>query len=131
MTTDRLRVLVVEDNADNRTLISDLIGMLGGTVIEAKDGAEGVELASKEKPALILMDLSLPRKDGWQAVREIKANADTSHIPIIALTAHAMVGDRERALDAGCDDYVPKPIDLLELTKKIKAFLSSSETPTG
>jgi CheY-like chemotaxis protein len=131
MTDNHPCVLVVEDNVDNRTLISDLLGMLGGTVIEAKDGVEGVELASREKPALILMDLSLPRKDGWQAVREIKASVETAHIPIIALTAHAMIGDRERALDAGCDDYVSKPIDLLELTKKIKAFLSSTEAPTG
>lgn len=127
----RPRILVVEDNVDNRTLISDVLEVLGCTVIEAEDGVSGVELASKEKPALILLDLSLPRKDGWQAAREIKANAETAHIPIIALTAHAMVGDRERALGAGCDDYVSKPIDLLVLTKKVKAFLGLGRTPTG
>ncbi len=121
----RPRILVVEDNLDNRTLIADLLGALDYEVLEATDGIQGVEVALKELPALILMDLSLPRKDGWQATRELKASVTAGHIPIIALTAHAMVGDRERALDAGCDDYVSKPIDIVELTSKIKLYLDN------
>ncbi len=119
------RILVVEDNPDNRTLISDLLHALGYEVIEAIDGIQGIEMAVKEKPSLILMDLSLPRKDGWEATREIKADETIKHIPIIALTAHAMLGDRERALEAGCDDYVSKPINLSELSGKIRGYLSS------
>ncbi|MCZ7544869.1 MAG: response regulator [Anaerolineae bacterium] len=118
------RILVVEDNPDNRTLISDVLLSLGYEVVEAIDGVEGVEKATQEKPDLILMDLSLPHKDGWAATREIKANAALSAIPIIALTAHAMVGDRERALEAGCDDYVSKPIDLRDLANKLERFLT-------
>lgn len=118
------RILVVEDNPDNRTLISDVLLSLGYEVVEAIDGVEGVEKATQEKPDLILMDLSLPHKDGWAATREIKANATLSAIPIIALTAHAMVGDRERALEAGCDDYVSKPIDLRDLANKLERFLT-------
>ena len=119
------RILVVEDNPDNRTLISDLLHALGYEVMEAIDGIQGIEMAAKEKPSLILMDLSLPRKDGWEATREIKADETIKHIPIIALTAHAMLGDRERALKAGCDDYVSKPINLSELSSKIRGYLSS------
>jgi two-component system cell cycle response regulator DivK len=119
------RILVVEDNSDNRTLISDLLHALDYEVIEAIDGIQGIEMAVKEKPSLILMDLSLPRKDGWEATREIKADEAIKHIPIIALTAHAMLGDRERALEAGCDDYVSKPINLSELSSKIRGYLSS------
>ena len=119
------RILVVEDNPDNRTLISDLLHALGYEVMEAIDGIQGIEMAAKEKPSLILMDLSLPRKDGWEATREIKADETIKHIPIIALTAHAMLGDRERALKAGCDDYVSKPINLSELSGKIRGYLSS------
>jgi len=102
-------------------------------VIEAQDGIEGVEIALDKKPALILMDLSLPRKDGWQATRELKANAETESIPIIALTAHAMVGDQEKALEAGCDDYISKPINMLELSQKIKTLLkpATGEPPSG
>ncbi|HEC22496.1 MAG TPA: response regulator [Chloroflexi bacterium] len=119
-------ILVVEDNLDNRTLLIDMLGVMNYRVIEASDGIEGVEMAIREKPALILMDLSLPRKDGWQATRELKSNKAVAHIPIIALTAHAMHGDRERALEAGCDDYVSKPIDLLELAQKIRLHLEDT-----
>ena len=93
------RILVVEDNPDNRTLLLDLLSSLEYEVIEGADGNEGVEKAKSEKPDLILMDLSLPQKDGWQATKELKANPETKDIPIIALTAHAMVGDKKRALE--------------------------------
>jgi len=117
------RILVVEDNKDNMTLISDILHSLGYSVIEAKDGEEGVKTAQSEKPDLILMDLSLPRVDGWTATRMIKSNPELAPIPIIALTAHAMAGDRERALDAGCNDYVTKPINLRDLKGKLQQFL--------
>lgn len=117
------RVLVVEDNQDNMTLITDVLTSLDYEVLKATDGEIGVEVAGAEKPDLILMDLSLPRMDGWTATRHIKGDAELQHIPIIALTAHAMVGDRERALEAGCDDYITKPINLRELAGKLAEFM--------
>jgi CheY-like chemotaxis protein len=117
------RILVVEDNPDNRTLITDVLASMDYEVIEAEDGEQGVAKAKKEVPDLILMDLSLPKMDGWTAVKIIKQDAALAHVPIIALTAHAMVGDRERALEAGCNDYVSKPIDLRELASKLAHFL--------
>jgi CheY-like chemotaxis protein len=117
------RILVVEDNGDNMTLISDVLSSLNYEVISAKDGEEGVERAKAEKPDLILMDLSLPRMDGWTATRQLKADPDFAHIPVIALTAHAMIGDRERALAAGCDDYLSKPINIRELAAKLRQLL--------
>ena len=117
------RILVVEDNPDNITLIADVLSSLDYEVLQATDGEQGVWLAATERPDLILMDLSLPRMDGWTATREIKANPELRAIPIIAVTAHAMVGDRERALAAGCDDYVAKPINLRELANKLNQFL--------
>lgn len=122
MTTKR-RVLVVEDNLDNMTLISDVLLSLGYDPLIAKDGEEGVRLATAEKPDLILMDLSLPKMDGWTATRHLKADPDVKHIPVIALTAHAMLGDRDRALAAGCDDYISKPISLRELAEKLKQHM--------
>ena len=119
----RNRILVVEDNPDNRTLIMDILLSMDYEVIEAVDGAEGIRKASSERPDLILMDLSLPHVDGWTATRQIKADPSLETIPIIALTAHAMVGDREKALAAGCDDYLSKPIDLQELVVKIRKYL--------
>ena len=116
-------ILVVEDNRDNMTLINDLLSSLEYTVIEAIDGQEGVEKAKAEKPALILMDLSLPRMDGWTATRHIKADPELESIPIIALTAHALVGDREKAMEAGCDDYLTKPVNLPELIEKLNQYL--------
>ncbi|MBN1564594.1 MAG: response regulator [Anaerolineae bacterium] len=116
------RILVVEDNPDNRILITDVLESLLYEVIVAEDGEEGVTKAKAEVPDLILMDLSLPKKDGWTAAGEIKAETALKEIPIIALTAHAMVGDREKALEAGCDDYISKPIDLRELTSKLKQY---------
>ena len=128
MTDNQPRILIVEDNLDNRVLLIDMLGALGYRVIEAIDGIEGVERTLSEKPDLVLMDLSLPRKDGWVAARELKSNAEVAHIPIIALTAHAMVGDRDRALEAGCDDYIPKPINLAELSQKIETYLSKTRS---
>lgn len=118
------RILIVEDNPDNRILISDVLASLDYEVIVAVDGEEGVAKATSEKPDLILMDLSLPQMDGWTATRNIKAQPELNHIKIIALTAHAMVGDREKALEAGCDDYVSKPIDLRELAGKLAQHLT-------
>lgn len=121
------RILVVEDNPDNRTLLLDLLTSLNYEVLESVDGKDGVEKAISEKPDLILMDLSLPQKDGWQATKEIKANPDTKDIPVIALTAHAMVGDKKRALDAGCNDYISKPIDMMDLIKKVQEHLNQND----
>lgn len=120
------RILVIEDNQDNMTLISDVLISLKYVVLQATDGEQGVAMADAERPDLILMDLSLPRVDGWTATRRIKANPDLQHIPIIALTAHAMIGDRERALAAGCDDYVSKPINLRELASKLARYLNQN-----
>ena len=117
------RILVVEDNPDNRILITDVLTSLDYIVSIAGDGEEGVAKATAERPDLILMDLSLPIMDGWTATRHIKANPELKHIKIIALTAHAMVGDREKSLAAGCDDYISKPIDLRELTSKLALYL--------
>jgi two-component system cell cycle response regulator DivK len=117
------RILVVEDNPDNRILITDVLSSLDYEVLVAVDGEEGISMAEAEIPDLILMDLSLPKVDGWTAATKIKANDTLKHIPIVALTAHAMVGDREKALQAGCDDYVSKPIDLRELASKLAHFL--------
>ena len=117
------RILVVEDNRDNMTLIVDILSSLDYEVLEAFDGVEGLDIAQAQKPDLILMDLSLPRMDGWTATSQLKANPELKAIPVIALTAHAMVGDRERAMNAGCDDYLTKPINLSDLVSKLNEFL--------
>lgn len=117
------RILVIEDNQDNMTLIVDVLTSLDYVVIQAMDGEQGISLARSHVPDLILMDLSLPRMDGWTAARMIKTDASLQHIPIIALTAHAMVGDRERAIEAGCDDYISKPINLQELAVKLNEYV--------
>lgn len=117
------RILVVEDNPDNRLLITDVLVSMEYEVLIAEDGEQGVSMAEAEVPDLILMDLSLPKMDGWTATQAIKEKPALQHIPIIALTAHAMVGDREKALEAGCDDYIPKPIDMRELASKLSHFL--------
>jgi CheY-like chemotaxis protein len=121
------RILVVEDNRDNMTLITDILESLNYSVIPAYDGQHGVLLAQSELPNLILMDLSLPLMDGWTATREIKQNEMLKTIPVIALTAHAMSGDRERALEAGCDDYISKPINVPELLVKITTLLAAKK----
>jgi CheY-like chemotaxis protein len=117
-----MKILYVEDNEDNIFMLRNRLTRAGHTVLIANDGAQGVAMASSERPDIILMDLSLPVLDGWQATRQIKAAADTKHIPVIALTANAMAGDREKALAAGCDDYDTKPIELSRLLAKIKSI---------
>jgi len=121
------RILLVEDNEMNRDMLSRRLRKRGFEVLIAVDGREGVELAASSSPDLILMDMSLPVMDGWEATRRIKTDEATRKIPVIALTAHAMEGDRDKALQAGCDDYDTKPVDLKRLLEKIGAFLSSDE----
>jgi CheY-like chemotaxis protein len=121
-----VKILYVEDNDDNVFVVRSRLGRAGFTVLVAGDGLQGIELARVEQPDLILMDLSLPVLDGWEATRRLKAGADTKHIPVIALSAHAMTGDRDEALAAGCDDYDTKPIDFARLRAKIDAFLPSA-----
>lgn len=116
-------ILLVEDNELNRDMLSRRLARKGYQVAVAVDGAQGVALAKEQMPALILMDMSLPVLDGWEATRQIKADEATAHIPIIALTAHAMSEDRERALIAGCDDYDTKPVELPRLLEKIEALI--------
>lgn len=116
------RVLYVEDNEDNVYMLKSRLTRRGYTVLVAGDGGEGVAMARSEQPDLVLMDLSLPVLDGWEATRRIKAAEATRHIPVIALTAHAMAGDRERALEAGCDDFDTKPVELERLLAKIRAL---------
>ena len=117
------RILLVEDNPENRDMLSRRLIRRGFEVEFAEDGEEAVRKAREGTPALILMDLSLPVMDGWEATRRIKADAATAAIPVIALTAHAMSSDRERALSAGCDDYDTKPVDLERLLRKMQALL--------
>ena len=117
-------ILLVEDNDLNREMLSRRLTRRGFGVLPAVDGMEGVRLARAELPDLILMDMSLPIKDGWTAARELKADEATRAIPILALTAHAMSGDRDQALQAGCDDYDTKPIELDRLLDKINALLA-------
>jgi CheY-like chemotaxis protein len=120
------KILLVEDNELNRDMLSRRLTRLGHQVVLAMDGAQGVALGRSESPELILLDMSLPVLDGWQAARQFKATPETGRIPIIALTAHAMTGDREKAIEAGCDDYDTKPIELPRLLKKIDALLAQS-----
>src|SRR5580700_1371543 len=117
------KILLVEDNEMNRDMLSRRLMRKGFEVVMAVDGEQAVAMAQAESPALILMDMSLPVFDGWEATRRIKAAPETKMIPIIALTAHAMAGDREKPLEAGCDDYDTKPIDLQRLLDKIEALL--------
>jgi CheY-like chemotaxis protein len=121
------RILYVEDNDDNIYVVKNRLGRAGFTILVAKDGEQGVAMATTEKPDLILMDLRLPALDGWEATKRIKAEAATRHIPILALSAHAMTGDRAKALAAGCDDYETKPIDFARLRAKIDALLGKRE----
>ena len=113
-------VLVVEDNEMNRDMLCRRLERKGYSVLVAADGIEGIDLAKSEGPDVIIMDLSLPRVDGWEACRRLKADPTTSEIPIIALTAHAMSTDREKALAAGCDDFDTKPVDFGRLLEKIE-----------
>jgi CheY-like chemotaxis protein len=123
------KILLVEDNEMNRDMLSRRLMRKGHEVLIAVDGEEGVAMAQSEAPDLILMDMSLPVLDGWEATRRLKAAPETQSIPIIALTAHAMAGDREQALAAGCDDYDTKPIEFRRLLGKIEAILEKQATP--
>ncbi len=123
------KILLVEDNEDNRDMLARRLQRKGYTVVLAVDGRQGVELATSAQPDLILMDMSLPVLDGWEATRLLKASPETSAVPVIALTAHAMSGDRERAIAAGCDDYDIKPIELPRLLDKIAALLRRASAP--
>ena len=126
------KILLVEDNEMNRDMLSRRLQRRGYQVVLALDGQSGVEMTQTEAPDLVLMDMSLPVLDGWEAARRLKADAVTRHIPVIALTAHAMSSDREKALEAGCDDYDTKPVELPRLLAKIDALLRGSElTPAG
>jgi CheY-like chemotaxis protein len=120
------RILYVEDNDDNVYVVQQRLGRAGHTVLVARDGAEGIAMAAAEKPDLVLMDLSMPGLDGWEATRRLKAAPETRAIPVIALSSHAMAGDREKALAAGCDDYDTKPVDIARLRGKIDALLAKA-----
>jgi CheY-like chemotaxis protein len=121
-----IKILYIEDNEDNLYMLSNRLKRRGYEVVSAPDGERGIVAAKSEKPGLILMDLSLPVMDGWEATRRLKAESETRHIPVIALSAHSMAGDREKALAAGCDEYDTKPIELPRLIEKITALLAAS-----
>lgn len=117
------RVLIVEDNMDTYELVRFILEKNGYEVFLAVNGRDGVNAATKQKPDLIVMDLSMPEMDGWTATRLIKQNKQTSAIPLIALTAHVLPGDRQRAVDSGCDEYITKPMDLLELVETVNRWV--------
>lgn len=117
------KILYVEDNEDNIFMLQQRLTRLGFEIIVAPDGEQGITIARNERPDLILMDLSLPVLDGWEATRRLKASPDTKVIPVIALSAHAMTGDREKALAAGCDEYDTKPVEIERLLAKIRKLL--------
>src|SRR5579863_2176377 len=121
------RVLLVEDNEMNRDMLSRRLIRRGFEVIFAMDGQQGVDLARSERPDIILMDMSLPVLDGWEATRRVKADNATRSVPVIGLTAHAMSGDREKAIEAGCDDYDTKPVEMDRLIDKIERLLSAAK----
>ena len=121
------KILLVEDNEMNRDMLSRRLIRKGYEVVMALDGRQAVEMATGENPDLIIMDMSLPVIDGWEATRQVKAAPATRAIPVIALTAHAMAGDREKAIEAGCDDYDSKPIDLPRLLGKITMLLERKQ----
>jgi CheY-like chemotaxis protein len=123
------KILLVEDNEMNRDMLERRLSRKGYEVLIAVDGAEGVELSRSHQPDIILMDMSLPVMDGWSATREIKNYPKTNTIPVIALTAHAMAGDREKSIAAGCDDYDTKPIEFTRLLEKIETLLKKTATP--
>lgn len=118
------KILLVEDNEENRDALSRRLTRRGFEIVMATDGQQGVEMASAEKPDLILMDMNMPIKDGWTATREIKNSPETQKIPVIALTAHAMSGDRDKVIEAGCDDYHTKPVEFARLLEQIQTILA-------
>jgi CheY-like chemotaxis protein len=124
-----VRILYVEDNDDNIYMLQNRLKRQGFDVLIARDGASGVAIARAERPDLILMDLGLPIMDGWEASRQLKSDSTTSHIPLIALSAHAMSRDRTQAIEAGCDEYDVKPVEWPRLLMKIKALLPPGQVP--
>jgi len=124
-------ILIVEDNDKNLKLVRDVLQVKGYSTLEAGTAEDGIRLAREHMPDLILMDMSLPVLDGWEATRRVKANPQTKHIPVIALTAHAMTGDRDKTMEAGCDDYDTKPIDLARLLSKIETQLERAKAVNG
>ena len=120
------RILLVEDNYDNLQLVRFLLERSGYQVVEAHNGKQGLDVARHERPDLILMDLSMPDMDGWEAARMLKADPQTSAIPLVALTAHTLPGDRKRAMEAGCDEYLSKPINVAQLERLIADALANS-----
>ena len=121
-----MKILLVEDNEMNRDMLSRRLLRKGFEVVIAVDGKEGVDMASSESPDIILLDMSLPVMDGWDAAGHLKTNPETREIPVLALTAHAMDGDREKAIEAGCDDYDTKPVNFARLLEKINALTQSA-----
>ena len=122
------RILLIDDNEPNRQFLSRRLSRRGFEVIVATDGVAGVEMARAEKPDLILMDMNMPRLDGWEATRQIKADPSVAAVPVIGLTAHAMVGDRERAIEAGCAEYHTKPVEFDKLLEQIESLLRRPAT---
>jgi len=126
------RILYIEDNFQNRRLVKKLLKLNGYEMIEAEDGLQGIAIAARERPDLILMDINLPGIDGMEATSRLKSSPDLSHIPIIALTAAAMRGDRERIIAAGCDGYMQKPIDNVQLINTVRSYVGAGElVPTS
>ena len=121
--TPRKTVLLVEDNEDNLVVYRTILEHVGYRVIEARDGEEGVDRAKRELPDLILMDISIPKMDGWEATQRLKADAETRDIPIVALTAHALEEDRQKAVQAGCDGYLAKPVEPRRVVQEVERFL--------
>ena len=124
-------ILIVEDEPTNRKLVGDLLKRIGYITIEATDGKQGVELARAKKPDLILMDIQMPVMDGLEATRILKADATTKNIPVLALTSYAMEGDKERILEAGCDGYLTKPIDIQEFVKEVTNLIGRAEAQSS
>jgi len=122
-------ILYVDDNEDNLYMLTNRLYREGYDVLIATDGEQGVKMSRSENPALIIMDLGLPVLDGWEAIRQIKSSPETKHIPIIALTAHAMSYDRAKAREAGCDDFDTKPVDMPRLLEKIRSLLKERSAP--
>jgi CheY-like chemotaxis protein len=123
-----VKIVYVEDNEDNVYVLENRLRRAGFDVVVAIDGMQGIALTAAEQPNLVIMDLGLPVLDGWEATRRLKADPATRHIPVIALSAHAMAGDREKALAAGCDDFDTKPVELPRLLEKIRALLPKGKT---
>jgi two-component system, cell cycle response regulator DivK len=122
-------VLLVEDNEDNLVVYRTILEHVGFRVIEARDGEEGVSRARQFRPNLILMDISIPKMDGWEATQRLKSDNDTKGIPIIALTAHALEEDRQKALQAGCDGYLAKPVEPRRVVQEVERFVGPAKTP--